>query len=125
MTDSTKPLAFIVEDDERLAAIFTQAVQMAGFETRTIRNGRAALAALDTLVPQMMVLDVHLPEVSGDKILHFIRQEARLQHIRVILATADAAMADALQDQGDLVLVKPISFSQLRELAGRLKADLT
>ena len=123
MTDPCKPLALIVEDDPRLSIIFVQAVQKAGFETQAFRNGGTALAALQTLTPQVVVLDLHLPDVSGDRILYQIRQDERLKQTRVILATADAAMADALQDQSDLVLIKPISFSQLRDLAVRLKSQ--
>ena len=67
------------------------------------------------------MLDLYLPHASGDDILHLIRSEARLAQTRVIVATADPLMADSLQAEADLVLIKPISFSQLRDLAVRLR----
>jgi two-component system response regulator BaeR len=121
---TTQPLAVIVEDDEKLAVIFTQALKQAAFETETVRNGREALVRLSGLTPAVVVLDLHLPEVSGGTILQHIRQDARLAKTQVILTTADAAMADAYEDQADLVLIKPVSFSQLRDLATRLRANL-
>jgi DNA-binding response OmpR family regulator len=121
---TTQPLALIVEDDEKLAVIFTQALKQAAFETETVRNGREALARLNEITPAVVVLDLHLPEVSGGTILQHIRQDARLAKTQVILTTADAAMADGYEDQADLVLIKPVSFSQLRDLATRVRASL-
>ena len=126
MTETTppNPLALIVEDDEKLAVIFAEALKQAAFQTETARTGQEALEKLARLTPATVVLDLHLPDISGATVLHTIRQEARLARTQVILATADAAMADSLDDQSDLVLIKPVSFSQLRDLATRLRAQI-
>ncbi len=118
---SKKPLALIIEDDRKQATIFDQALQMAEFETEIIRDGKAALERLAVTVPVLVVLDLHLPYVSGDDVLRQIRADERLAKTRVILATADPRMAEPLQEESDLVLLKPISFSQLRDLATRLR----
>jgi CheY-like chemotaxis protein len=112
--------ALIIEDDSDLALIFAEALQAAGFDTGIVRHGDHALARLAVAAPDIVVLDLHLPHVSGADILRQIRTDERLAHTRVIVATADPRMADMLQDQPDLVLLKPISFSQLRDLAARL-----
>ena len=114
-------LALIIEDDENQAPIFTQALKMAEFETETISDGQAALDRLAVVVPDLVLLDMHLPHVSGDIILRQIRADERLAETRVMLATADAVMAENLRDESDLVLLKPISFTQLRDLAKRLR----
>ncbi len=114
-------LAFVVEDDPDLSVIFAQALQAAGFETEVIRDGQVALTRLAQVQPVVVVLDLHLPHISGDAILRHIRTDARLTQTRVIVATADPVMADTLQTEADLVLIKPISFSQLRDLAVRLR----
>jgi CheY-like chemotaxis protein len=67
-----------------------------------------------------VVLDLHLPGVSGRKLLDVIRADGRLTKTRVILATADYRTAEELRDSADLVLLKPISFKQLRDLSARL-----
>ena len=116
----TNSLALIIEDDEFLAEIFSLTLQEAEFEIEIIRDGRAALTRLATLTPALVVLDLHLPHVSGVDILHQIRADERLAETRVMLATADAIMAENLREDADLVLLKPISTNQLRELAKRL-----
>ena len=116
-----QPFALIIEDDASLSVIFAQALQDAEFETEVIEDGDAALARLAETVPSVVVLDLHLPHVSGDKILERIRTDERLAETRVMLATADALMAERLRGDADLVLLKPISFNQLRELAARLR----
>jgi two-component system cell cycle response regulator DivK len=112
--------ALIVEDETDLAIIFSKALQEAGFETQIVRAGDTALMWLSSTTPQIVVLDLHLPRVSGKEVLEQIRADERLTETKVIIATADPRMAETLQDQADLVLLKPIGFSQLRDLASRL-----
>jgi DNA-binding response OmpR family regulator len=118
------PLALIIEDDEKLATIFAQALRMASFETQIIRDGREADAKLKSINPDLILLDLHLPGLSGDKILFKIRQDPRLAKTHIIIATADPAMTIDLHDLCDLVLIKPISFTQLRDLALRIRSTL-
>jgi len=112
--------ALIVEDDNDLAIIFAMALQEAGFETQIVRAGDTALMWLSSSTPDIVVLDLHLPRVSGDTILKEIRADARLAKTKVIITTADPRMAEMLDDKADLVLLKPVGFSQLRDLAARL-----
>lgn len=116
----TNPIALIVEDDESLATVFSMALQMADFETEIARGGREALTRLAEITPALILLDLHLPHVAGQDILRQIRAEERLASTWVILATADAIMAEGLRGEADLVLLKPISVTQLRDLAKRL-----
>ena len=112
--------ALVVEDETDLAIIFSKALQEAGFETQIVRAGDTALMWLSSTTPQVVVLDLHLPRVSGEEVLEQIRADERLTTTKVIIATADPRMAETLQDSADLVLLKPIGFSQLRDLAARL-----
>ncbi len=120
----TKPLALIIEDEEMLATIFEQALSMAEYETEVVRDGREAMTRLDNdPIPNVITLDLHLPFVSGEDILDHIRASDRLAKTKVIIATADARMGDFLDKKADLVLIKPIRFSQLRDLASRLNPN--
>ena len=113
-------ISLIIEDDEDLSDIFSQALIAAGFETEIIRNGRLALERLALVTPEVVILDMHLPEVAGSDILKYIRSESRLAMTNVVVTTADAVMAEQVRDQADFVLIKPISFGQLRDLTSRL-----
>ena len=116
---STRPLALIIEDHEDQSLVFTAALERAGYSTEAIRDGLTAQKRLASTSPDMIVLDLHIPGVDGGTLLGQIRSDRRLANVPVILATADAAFASSLQSQADLVLLKPISFSQLSELANR------
>lgn len=115
----TRPLAFVIEDDPHLSQIFMITIGEM-FETETLVDGTQAMARLSDAVPSLVILDINLPGTSGAQILRFIRTDARLASTRVILATADSRKADELEDKADIVLLKPISVTQLRELASRL-----
>jgi two-component system phosphate regulon response regulator PhoB len=110
----------IIEDDEKLSIIFTAAIREAGFTPRTITRGDIALQELSIFQPRLVILDLNLPVVSGETILKAIRENPNLKKTQVIIATADAERARMLEQDGDLVLVKPVSYTQLRDLAYRI-----
>ena len=74
--------------------------------------------------PAVVVLDLHLPNVAGTDILKRIRETEHLKKVRVVVATADARLAEQTDRQADFVLIKPISFSLLRDLAIRLSTGM-
>lgn len=114
------PLALVVEDDEDLSFIFAEALRAAGYQPEIVRDGQVALERLEELTPVVVVLDLHLPHVAGTDILKKIRETPRLKGIRVVVTTADARLAEQTDKQADFVLIKPISFSLLRDLSSRL-----
>lgn len=117
----TKPLALIVEDEKDLSDIFAEALQHADFATEIVRDGQKAVERLAVIVPGLVLLDLHLPNVAGTDILKQIRQDERLRNTQVIVVTADARSAEFLRSDAELVLVKPVRFSQLRDLAARIR----
>lgn len=121
--NTDKPLALIVEDDEDLSIIFSEALNAAGFQTETVRNGQLALDRLHIITPEVVSLDMHLPGVSGLDILKYIRSEKRLAMTNVVVTTADAVMAEHVRETADFVLIKPITFGQLRDLTARLSSN--
>lgn len=116
-----KPLAYIIEDNHDTVTIFKGALEMAGYEVEAAYDGAVAQKHLTEIVPDLIVLDLHIPNVSGDIVLNQIRADKRLKETRVFLATADANMAAQLRDDAELVLLKPIGFSQLKDLAERFR----
>lgn len=119
MTDS-KPLALIVEDSPEQAAIYAKALEMANYTTEVVSDGQDAITRLTGAVPSLILLDLNLPYVDGDEILRQVRANERYNDTNVILATANPMMAEPLWGESDLVLIKPVSFKQLRDLASRL-----
>jgi CheY-like chemotaxis protein len=118
-----KPLAYIVEDNKDTVVIFRGALELADYEVEVAYDGAVAQKRLTEMVPDLIILDLHIPNVSGDIVLQQIRSDERLKDTRVFVATADANMAAQLRDQAELVLLKPIGFSQLKDLAKRFRPD--
>ena len=116
-----KPVAFVIEDTEDIALVFGTAVDRAGYEVVTIYDGAVALERLAEVIPDLVVLDLHLPGASGEQILKYIRSDSRFDNTKVILATADSNWAEKVQGESTISMLKPISFTQLRQLAERLK----
>ena len=113
-------LALIIEDHVDSAVIFSEAVKMAGFDVETIRDGETALERLAVVKPDVVILDLNLPRVSGMDILRQIRSDPRLADTHVVVVTAHDELTYGLQDQADLVLIKPVAFSQIRKLASEI-----
>jgi two-component system response regulator MprA len=113
-------LALIIEDDQDLNAIFTQALEKSNYRVESIRDGLSAQKRLLQIEPCTVILDMHIPYLSGADILKQIRSDQRLTRTTVVIATADARMAELYSDIADFVLIKPITFSQLRDLTARL-----
>ena len=116
-------LALIIEDDEDLSEIFGQALTAAGYTIEVIRDGRAAQERIKQVVPTVITLDMHIPQISGDILLQ-VRGDERLAKTKVVVTTADAQMGESMRSIADLVLIKPITFSQLRDLTARLHQSI-
>jgi len=121
---SAELTALIIEDEPDLVHIFARALEISGYKTESTGDGAEAMNLLASMVPDVVVLDLHLPTVSGQEILQTIRADGRFQNTRVIIATADYHSADDVRQDADLVLLKPISFKQLRDLSARLRTPL-
>ena len=114
------PIALIIEDHIEIAEMYAIAIQMLKFQTEIIVDGQAALERLREIVPDIVVLDMNLPSVSGHYIYKQMRSDGRFDNTPIIISTANAVVADVLGDDlaaRDRLLVKPISPRKLQEIA--------
>jgi two-component system cell cycle response regulator DivK len=116
-------LALIIEDDEDLANIFAEALRSIGLSIENLADGKVALERIqgEGDIPFVILLDMHLPHVSGRDLLQVIKSDPRFANTWIMITTADARLADDFRDQVDFALIKPILFGQLRDLVNRLK----
>ena len=108
--------ALIVEDEVYLTEIFSRVLDMANFQTDIVLSGDTASQQLTATIPDLVVLDLHLPRVSGQAILHQIRTDRRLDNTKIIIVSADIVTAKALDHQADAVLFKPIGIHELLDV---------
>jgi len=116
----SRPTALIIEDDRDMANLFAVVLLTAGVEPEIVHAGDTALARLAELVPDLVLLDLHIPRTPGVDIVRKVRTDARLSGTCIIVITADPRAAEDIQDDVDLVLIKPVSFDQLHDLVARL-----
>jgi two-component system phosphate regulon response regulator PhoB len=114
----------VVEDEPDLLALVRINLEQAGFEVETAENGNDALAALRRAPPDLMILDLMLPDVPGTEICRRVRGSAELSELPVIMLTAKADEVDrvvGLELGADDYVTKPFSP---RELTLRVRAVL-
>jgi len=115
-------LALIIEDDEDLANIFAEALRRVGYDVENVTDGKAAQERIRAdSVPFLVLLDMHLPHISGKDLLIEMKKGERFSNTWIMITTADARLAEDFRDQVDFAMIKPILFGQLRDLAARLK----
>ncbi|MCG2784080.1 MAG: response regulator [Anaerolineae bacterium] len=120
----TKPFALIIEDDPKLGRIFSVALNQIGFETELDDVGTNYRSIMESRIPSVVFLDVHLPFAFGANILDEIRSDERWKHIPVVVMTADIAMAKALQKKADTSLLKPVSVLRIQEIGSKIISGL-
>jgi len=118
----TAPTVLLVDDEDNLRSMLEAALAHHGFEVHTAANGREALAAVGTVVPDLLVLDVMMPDLDGFEVCRRLRIDGI--KVPVVFLTARDTTEDAVRGLslgGDDYLVKPFS---LEELVARMNAVL-
>jgi len=118
------PRALIVEDDRDVAAFFVAGIDSADYEVDVAYDGRVALEKLQSAPPDLVVLDLNLPDISGQQILTFMRSDERLKDTWVIVVTGTGyALDDEMRRLANFTLTKPIDTEQLLSIARRIRAS--
>jgi two-component system, OmpR family, KDP operon response regulator KdpE len=111
----------IVEDDAAIARALSGSVRAAGYEARLARTGREAVAAVAETPPDVLVLDLLLPDLHGVEVCRRIRGWSRVPVIVVSAVDADADKVAALDAGADDYVTKPF---RVGELLARIRAAL-
>ena len=105
----------VVEDERTIAEIVARYLERAGYETRVVHDGRAALAAWDERAADLVVLDLMLPGIDGLEVMRRIRS-SRQERAAIIMLTARGEESDrivGLRLGADDYVVKPFSVAEL------------
>lgn len=117
-------LIYIVEDDENIREIEEFALRNAGFEIQSFPNATDFFASLEKKIPDLFLLDIMLPDESGNEIVRTLRNSELTRKLPVIMVTAKTAEMDlvkGLDNGADDYIKKPFS---VMELISRVKALL-
>ncbi|HQF95713.1 MAG TPA: response regulator transcription factor [Microthrixaceae bacterium] len=112
----------VVDDEDNIAFLVASALRLEGLETRSAATGREAVAAVEEWAPDLVVLDVMLPDLDGFEVLRRLRSSGHRQPV-VFLTARDATddRVRGLTVGGDDYLVKPFA---IEELVARVHAVL-
>lgn len=108
--------ALVVDDELLNRKLAVALLKRLGWETLEAENGQQALEILEEEVPALVLLDISMPEISGDEVCRRIRANHRLNGVRVVAYTAHAMPEDKSRIMlagFDDLLVKPISKAAL------------
>lgn len=112
----------IVEDNELNMKLFNDLLEAHGISTVQTRNGREVLELARTEQPDLILMDIQLPEVSGLEVTSWLKRDAELRHIPVIAVTAFAMKGDEqkIREGGcEDYLSKPISITKFLETVNK------
>jgi CheY-like chemotaxis protein len=107
----------IIDDDVELTETFSDALEYAGHEVKVVNSGNEGFRIVTRLVPDVVILDMNLPGVSGILLLSHIRHMPRLAHTKVIIVSGYSDLAHTAKAVwgADMYLPKPVSPKQLLE----------
>ncbi len=117
-------LIFVVEDEPDILNLIVHHLNRSGFRAQGFQDARSFMDCLSTEIPDLVILDLMLPDMDGMEICRYMRSEDRLSAIPIIMLTARSGEEDrvaGLEMGADDYVVKPFSP---RELVARVKAVL-
>ncbi len=122
---ASAPRVLVVEDDDSIAAALHYIVLREGMRCDRIASGSGAVDRIRDTRPDVVLLDVMLPEVSGYTICQDVRRDARLGSVKILMMTARGSSAErekALAQGADGFVTKPFDLTGLRRELHRLAA---
>lgn len=115
----------VVDDEPSVATTFALALERAGFEVLSAASGQGAVELALEERPDVVLLDLHLPDVSGQEVLDRLRADPRTEGAIVLVVTGDGELhrrLEGLRSGANDFLTKPVA---LQELVARIEGQLT
>jgi CheY-like chemotaxis protein len=112
----------VVDDNSDNVEILRAFLSSRGFDVQTATDGRSALARVEELKPDLVLLDVMMPGMDGWEVCRVIKQHPTLGETKVVMVTAKGGFEDkfeGLRSGADDYVVKPVDFPELLEKVQR------
>jgi DNA-binding response OmpR family regulator len=115
----------IVDDEVNIVAALEFLLQRSGYEVMVAQNGDEALQRVESFAPDLVLLDVMMPRISGYEVCRRMRERADWKHIKIIMLSAkgrEAEVSKGVSLGADLYVTKPFSNNELVGKIGELLA---
>ncbi len=108
----------VVEDEVEAAEMFAEMVRVSGLRVLKASGSSAAMALIHKEIPDAVILDIMMPDISGLEVLHYMRREPQLAKIPVIVVSAKGLPSDirtGLDAGASVYLTKPVGYLDLKQ----------
>ncbi|HUQ16187.1 MAG TPA: response regulator [Candidatus Saccharimonadales bacterium] len=115
-TVQTGPQVLVIDDDPDLCALIVEVLEMEGLRCTAVHDGRTAVDMALRLRPDLIILDLLMPEITGDEVLRRLQADHRTRYTPVVLVTANSAIGDKvrhLRAGADDYITKPFDLDEL------------
>jgi two-component system, OmpR family, phosphate regulon response regulator PhoB len=119
---SPEKTVLIIEDEADAAELFAEMMRVSGFRVLKTSSSTPALSLIATEKPDIIILDIMMPEVSGLDLLHQMHRDPELAGIPVVVVSAKSLPADiktGMEAGASTYLSKPVGFLELKEAVER------
>ncbi|MEJ6733783.1 MAG: response regulator transcription factor [Opitutaceae bacterium] len=116
MADSSRKKILVVDDESDVADLVAYHLKTKGFDTETVNDPTQSIGAARSMMPDLVILDVMMPEINGIQICRLLRADPALKHVPVIFLTAKVEENDrvqGLESGADDYICKPFSTKEL------------
>ena len=124
----TEKTVMIIEDEEDAAELFAEMMRVSGYRVVKTSKSVPAIEIMTAEKPDVILLDIMMPEVSGLDILRAMRGDPALANIPVVIITAKGMPADiknGMEAGASTYLTKPVGFLDLKEAVERALGSST
>jgi len=118
----TNKTVLILEDEGDAAELFAEMMRVSGFRVLKVSNSAPAIELISSEKPDLIILDIMMPGISGLDILHHMHHDPNLTNIPVVVVSAKGTPADikrGLEAGAKIYLTKPVGFQELKEAVTR------
>ena len=120
-----KKRVLIVDDEASIVTALEFLLQRSGYEVMAAQNGDEALKRVESFAPDLVLLDVMMPRISGYEVCRRMRERAEWRHIKIVMLSAkgrEAEVSKGVSLGADLYVTKPFSSTELVARVGELLA---
>lgn len=126
--NSRQKTVMIIEDEADAAELFSEMMRINGFRVIKMFSSAPAIPIIAQERPDVILLDVMMPDISGLEVLRYIRREPELSSIPVIILSAKSMPGDirtGIEAGASLYLTKPVGFQDLKQAVEQVLGNAT
>src|SRR5215212_7942474 len=120
MTHQNRPVILVVDDDVAIRLLIQDVLDDAYYKVILVADGSAALTAMETVVPDLVTLDLDMPGLHGGQVLELIRQQEHLRDVKIVIISSATIIAPRVKKLAQAILQKPFDIDDLLDVIQRL-----